>query len=117
METITPSFKNEEDKNIVLLSIILSVFVAFVAPLIVMLCFNDKLSDNSKEINKAFLNLSLVVFLAGFILSVVPIIGWIILFILSPIVLIAYLIIVVLACINILNNQPVKVPVLFKLIK
>ena len=117
METITPSFNSEEDKNIVLLSIILSAIISFIAPLIVMLCFNDKLSEKAQEINKGFLNLSLIVFLAGVILGAIPIIGWILLFILSPLVLIAYVIIAVMACASILNNKQVKIPVLYKLIK
>ena len=39
METIMPVFKNEEDKTIVILTLVLAIFLGFLAPLIVMLFF------------------------------------------------------------------------------
>ncbi len=116
METIMPVFKNEEDKTIVILTLVLAIFLGFLAPLIVMLFFKEKLSENSFSIVKTLLNFELMLLLFC-IIFMIPIVGWLIATIGAPVVAIINLIFPIMALVAVINQQAVKFPVLFKFVK
>lgn len=118
METIMPLFKDENDKTIMIISLILTIFFCFIPFLLVFLLLKDKLSENSVAISKAYLNFELLLFIISIGINLIPILGQIIgILFIFPAVLILNLIFPIWSALSISNNQPVKVPVLIKFIK
>ncbi len=117
METIMPLFKDENDKTIIIVSLILTIFFWFIPFLLVFLLMKDKLSENSVAITKAYLNFELLLFIISIGINLIPVIGQIIgILIIFPLFILIGLIFPVWSLLSIANNQPVKVPVLIKFI-
>lgn len=117
-EAITPNFKDQEEKNIVMgtigISLLLGLtgYLGLVAPLVVYFGMQSKLSTDGKEIIRRFSNFQIVLCIACIILSITGI-G----LLLVPLVGIYGLIISIIALLAVMNNEPVKIPVFFDLIK
>ena len=122
--TISPQFANQEEKSIVMISVLISMLLPFTAvgvlalflpTIVAYFAFADKLGINSKEILRLYSNFTLSAFLIGLVIfpTVFLLIGVALELILGIYVLI-YEIIIMMA---ILNNTPVKIPVFFDLIK
>ena len=115
---ITPTFKDQEEKNIVMATILISLvlgltgYLGIVAPLVVYFGMQSKLSTAGKEIIRAFSNFQIILCLACIILTITGI-G----ILLVPIVGIYGLIITIIALLAIMNNEKVKIPVFVELIK
>ena len=122
--TIPPQFATQEEKSIVMISILVSILLPFTAvgalalflpTIIAYFAFEDKLGPNSKEILRLYSNFTLSAFLIGLVIfpTVFILIGIPLEFILGIYVFIYELIIIM----AVLNNTPVKIPVIFDLIK
>ncbi len=117
-DAITPNFKDQEEKNIVMATIGISLLLNFtgylglVAPLVVYFGMQNKLSASGKEIIRRFSNFEIVLCIACVILTITGI-G----ILLVPLVGIYGLIISIIALLAVMNNEPVKIPVFFDLIK
>ena len=116
MEEFTVNFNSSEDKNIMQLAILLSCASSGIPFFLVLIFFNDKLSESARILNKALLNFSLIVFIAGFMLGAIPLLN-VVFFLLSPLVLVIYIYFMIMAIMAISNNQPVKLPKLITIIK
>ena len=115
MKKIMPMFKDDQDKIITIAMIVASMFFVFVPALLVVLLLKDKISENSYQIAKMFLNFELLLFLISLIF-VLPIIGWLIGVILGPLMMIANVIICVINLCAITKNAELKVPVPYEFI-
>ena len=115
---IPPSFKDQDEKNIVAgtigVSLLLGLtgYLAVVPPLVVYFGMADKLSKNGKEIIRAFANFEIIICIVAFILLFTGI-G----VLLVPLVAIFGLVYCILALLAVLNNTEVKIPVFFEFIK
>lgn len=123
MEKFVPEFKDDNDRMIMIIMIIASIFFMFVPPMVVSLALKDQISESSYNISKAFLNfeiLLLIVSLIFVIICMVPIIGWIVGFVLGSIVWtviwIFNVVIVLMAVFAIAQNKEVQIPVWFKFV-
>ncbi|MBR6098426.1 DUF4870 domain-containing protein [bacterium] len=123
MEKFVPEFKDDNDRMIMIIMIIASIFFMFVTPMVVSLALKDQISESSYNISKAFLNfeiLLLIVSLIFVIICMVPIIGWIVGFVLGSIVWtviwIFNVVIVLMAVFAIAQNKEVQIPVWFKFV-
>ena len=118
---IAPNFKDQEEKNIVLFTILISLllgltaYLGVVVPLVVYFGMQNKLSNAGKEIIRAYSNFQLVLLFVYIILTVTAFLFIPIL--IMPIVGIYGLIISILALLAIINNEEVKIPVFFEFIK
>ena len=118
METIIPAFKDSNDKTIVILSLVLTIFLGFIPFLLVLLLMKDKMSDSSIAIAKSFFNFELLLLIISIAINIIPIIGQIVgLLMIFPLVLLLNLIFPLWALLSVANNQPVKVPVWIKFIQ
>ena len=115
MVTIQPEFKDERDRIIAFTTILTSMFFVFVPPLLVVFFAKDYVSDSTYKIAKAFLNFELLLFLVGLI-SIIPIIGWIIGAVLIPILIIYNVMVVVINILALGKNAEIKVPVGYEFI-
>ena len=97
--------ETEENKNLFRLLLLASIFVSFFAMAILYFVLPNKLKNETKELSLAFVNIQLILFLLSFT-------GF-----LAPIAFIINLIIVLAALNQLTNNEPVKVPVLFEILK
>ena len=115
---ITPEFKDQDEKNIVMGTILISLILGFtgylglVAPLVVYFGMQNKLSKAGKEIIRAFSNFQIILCIACVILTITGI-G----ILLIPLVGIYGLIISIIAVLAVMNNETVKIPVFVELIK
>ena len=117
-DAITPTFKDQEEKNIVMATIGITLLLGFsgyfgvIAPIVAYFGLQSKLSNTGKEIIRRFANFEIVICLACVILSI-TVIG-------LPLVILAGLyglIISLIALLAVMNNEPVKIPVFFEFIK
>ena len=117
-EPITPTFKNQEEKNIVMATIGISIllgltgYLGLVAPIVVYFGMQNKLSSVGKEIIRRFSNFQILLCIVCVILSITGI-G----ILLVPIVGIYGLIITIIALLAVMNNEPVNIPVFAEFIK
>ena len=115
MKKVMPMFKDDQDKIIMIAMIIASMFFIFVPALIVVLLFKERISENSYQIAKMFLNFELLLFLISLIFAL-PLIGWILGVILGPIMMIFNIIICVINLCAITKAGEIKVPVPYEFI-
>lgn len=123
--TIPPQFVTSEEKSIVMISVLISILLPFTAvgaiavfvpTLVAYFAFADKLNPNSKEILRLYSNFTLSALLIGIIISPTIILlglGVVLELILAIYVFINEIVILM----AILNNTPIKIPVIFDLIK
>jgi len=109
MKEISPVFNDDNDKIIVVVMFVLSIFCVCIPALVVMLLLKDKISENSYLMAKALFNFELLLFLISLIF-VIPIIGWILGFILTPIMILWNTIVIVMALCAIAKQVVVKLP-------
>lgn len=95
--------------------IIASMFLVFVPALLVVLLLKDKISENSYQIVKMFLNFELLLFWVSLIFAI-PVIGWLLSAILGPLMMIFNVAICVINLCAIAKVVEVKVPVLYEFI-
>ena len=115
MKKIMPMFKDDRDKIIVIAMIVASMFFIFIPALLVVLLLKEKISENSYQIAKMFLNFELLLFLVSLIF-IVPAIGWLLGAILGPLMMIFNAIICMLAFCSTTKGSEVKVPVPYEFI-
>ena len=115
---ITPNFKDQEEKNIVMATIGISLLLGFsgylgvVAPIVAYFGLQNKLSGAGKEIIRRLANFEIVICLACLILSI-TVIGIPLVFIVG----IYGLIITIIALLAVMNNEPVNIPIFVEFIK
>lgn len=109
MKVITPEFKDDTDKIIVLAMLVLSIFMICIPPLVVILLLKNQITENSYAIAKAIFNMELLMFLIS-LLFLIPIIGTLLGLLLGPVMLIINTIVIVLAICNIAKNTDIKIP-------
>lgn len=107
---VIPEFKDDTDKIITIAMSICTLFVSFISPLIVILFLKDKISNQSYEITKAFLNFEIFIALISLV-AIIPIIGWIAGIFIIPILCIWSIIVVLLAVCSMVKKSEVKIPV------
>jgi len=112
---ITPLFKDDTDKIIIVGMIILSIFFFLFPSLIVVLCLKNQISENSYNISKSLLNFEILIFLISLI-CMIPILGWLLAILLCPILEIINIIVMILALCSIGKNSDVNVPVMYEFI-
>ena len=115
METLTPAFQTEEEKYIMIAMLVCCLFLGFLSPLIIMIVAKEKLSESSLQMLKAFLNFELFLLIL-IVVTLIPIIGWILSFILCPVIFVCGLLFPIWGLVATANNQAFKVPVLFKFV-
>ena len=111
--SVIPEFNSDNDRLITIGTIILSICLSFIPPLITVLFAKSSISESSYRIAKALFNFELLLFLISLI-SVIPIIGWIVGIILIPILVIYNAIILLVALLAIAKQQEVKIPVMYE---
>ena len=116
MEVILPVFKNPEDRNILILALLLALVFGFIPFLLVLLFLNEKIGESSKQIIKSFLNFELLIFLIS-VIAAIPIVGFLVSLLICPLCFIVNLIVILMALLAISNNQAVKIPVFIKFIQ
>ena len=107
---IVPEYKDDTDKIITIMMAVCVLFASFISPLVVILALKEKITAQSYEITKAFLNFELFLALISLI-AIVPVVGWIIGFILIPILYIWNILVVVFAVCALVKKTEVSVPV------
>ena len=95
MTNIEAVFRDDNDKMIIVGMFVLSIFFFILAPLLVILCGKQYISENSYRIAKALFNLELLLFLLSLI-SLIPILGWIVGFFMVPILMIINILTIIL---------------------
>ena len=115
MKKVIPMFKDDRDKIIVVAMIVTSMFFIFVPALLVVLLLKEKISENSYQIAKMFLNFELLLFLISLIF-VIPVVGWLLGVILAPLMMIFNVIICVINLCAVAKGVEVKVPVPYEFI-
>ena len=115
MKKIMPMFKDDQDKIIIIAMIVASMFFVFVPALLVVLLLKDKISENSYQIAKMFLNFELLLFIVALIFAV-PVIGWLLGIVLAPLMTIFNIIICIVALCSATKGVEIKVPVLYEFI-
>ena len=123
MEKFIPEFKDDNDKLIMMTMFLSALIFMFISPLVVMLACKNVISETSYKITKAFLNfeiLLLIVSILFVIVSMIPVIGWIVGILIGGIfglvLYIANVVIILMAVFAISQKQEVKIPVLFQFI-
>ena len=117
-EAITPTFKDQEEKNIVMAAIGISIllgltgYLGIVAPLVVYFGMQNKLSSVGREIIRRFSNFQILLCIVCVILTITGV-GILIV----PLIGIYGLIIALIALLAIMNNEPVNIPVFVEIIK
>ena len=115
MKIIQPIFRDDRDKIVAVATALLSLFLSFIPALIVIFFFKEKISENTYELAKAFLNLELLLFIITLFFAI-PVIGWMLAFIAWPILCIFNAIVVVLVLCSIAKGSEVKIPVGYEFI-
>lgn len=115
MGKVMPLFNDDRDKIITVGMIITSIFFVFVPALIVVLFLKEKISENSYQIAKMFLNFELLLFLISLVFAI-PVIGWILGVILGPIMMIFNAMICIIALCAATKGMEVKIPVPYEFI-
>ena len=115
MKKIMPLFKDDRDKIIMVAMIIASMFFVFIPALLVVLLLKERISENSYQIAKMFLNFELLLFLISLIFMV-PVIGWLIGIVLGPLLMIFNAIICIIDLCALVKGAEVKVPVPYEFI-
>ncbi|MCR4880843.1 MAG: hypothetical protein K6A44_02710 [bacterium] len=115
MESIAPEFKNENERNIVLILLILTLLpVGIFIAAVIYFAMREYFSANAFAIFRAIFNFDimlLLVFVALYILTmIIGITGFLMTFV--PIV---HLIVVLLSIVAIINNKRVEIPVPMKI--
>ena len=116
MEVIFPEFKDENEKNTMLLVAVLTILAGIIAPIIVFFVMRETLSPAANEVNKALLNFEILMVILV-IFCTIPIIGWLAAFLLAPFITIAHFVVTIIATLCIVNNQPIKIWAPIKFIK
>jgi len=114
METFNYEIKNEEERKILVIALVVGIILSFIPFLIVMFAYGNKLNDSLMNIVKAFCNFDLLLFIIIFALGVIPILG-LLTFLVSPLAFIVNLILILKALSAINSNQPVEIPVILKI--
>ena len=112
MKRITPSFKDDTDRLLVVGMLIASIFFTFIPSLLLVLFGKEHISESSYEITKNVFNFELLLFLAALIF-IIPIIGWLLSFIFAPLMIIFNVIIMIINLCAISEGRETKIPVLY----
>ncbi|MBR1776628.1 DUF4870 domain-containing protein [bacterium] len=115
MKRLVPAFKDDNDRMILVLMMVCSLFLLILSPIIVIFGLKDKVSDGTMEISKAFFNFELMMLLIS-LLFMVPIIGWLLAVILAPLMVILNVIVVVINLCAVAKGGELKVPVWYEFI-
>lgn len=115
MKTVLPTFKDEQDKIIIVAMIIASMFLVFIPALLVVLFLKDKVSEGSLAAAKMFLNFELILFLVSLIFAV-PLIGWLLGVVLGPLMMVGNIIICIINLCAVAKGAELKVPVPYEFI-
>lgn len=123
MEKFMPEFKDDNDKLIMIAMFLSALIFMFISPLVVMLACKNVISETSYKIAKAFLNFELLLLIVSIlfvIISMIPVIGWIVGILIGGIfglaLYIVNVVIILMAVFAISQMQEVKIPVLFQFI-
>lgn len=123
MEKFMPEFKDDNDKLIMIAMFLSALIFMFISPLVVMLACKNVISETSYKIAKAFLNFELLLLIVSIlfvIISMIPVIGWIVGILIGGIfglaLYIVNVVIILMAVFAISQKQEVKIPVLFQFI-
>ena len=108
MACIEPVFKDDTDKMIVVSMFVMSIFFLILAPLPIILCAKNNISENSYKMAKALFNMELLLFLLSLV-SLIPILGWIVGFFLVPILMIINILTIILGLCAIAKQTTVKI--------
>ena len=115
---IMPVFKSQEEKNIVMATIAISIllgltgYLALIAPIVAYFGLKGSLSANGKEIVRALANFEIFICIASVILGI-TVVGIPLIFLLG----IYALIVTLIALFAVINNTEIKIPVFFEFIK
>ena len=115
MKSITPAFKDENDKLISVAVVLLSMFFFFVPSLLVVLFGKNYVSESTYALSKMIFNFELFLFLISLI-AIIPIIGWLVAVILIPILYIWNIVVLVLGLCAIGKGSEIKVPVPYEFV-
>ena len=110
MKRVTPSFKDDTDRLLVVGMLIASIFFTFIPSLLLVLFGKERISESSYEITKNVFNFELFLFLAALIF-IIPIIGWLLSIILAPLMIIFNVIIMIINLCAISESRETKIPV------
>lgn len=113
MKTIFIDFRNDSDRGILILTFILSMGLMFIPPLLTFFLAKEYLSESAMQTVKSLFNFELLLFLIGLI-SIIPIIGWLLSIILIPLIAIYNIIIIVINMCSMAKNNEVKIPVMYE---
>lgn len=102
-------FKDDSEKTLTLLVIVLSVVAGFIAPLIIWVLKKDSLSDTAKQIIRKLLNFELTL-LCVCILFLISVLGQLLAILGAPLVWIINVVYCIMAAIAISNSSDVKFP-------
>ena len=75
MEKFPIEFKNDNDRKIVLITMLFGIFFGFLSFAITSFCFSNDLSEQSKKIINAFLNFDLILFIISVAIGFIPLIN------------------------------------------
>ena len=107
---------DDNEKTLVLLTLILSIIVGFLAPLIIWALKKNEMNDYSRNVVRKLLNFELTLACIGLIF-LIPIIGQLLAIVGAPIVWILNIVYCILAVIKISNFEDVNFPISFNFIK
>jgi len=115
MNKFQVAFKDNSDKQIVMLTMLAGILFGFLAFGVTAFCFSSNLSEQSKKIINAFLNFDLILFIVAIAIGFIPFINFLSI-LLSPVLWIVNLIIILkaLKAIND-NNNEIEIPVIFSI--
>ena len=102
MEEYTLSFKNDNERIIVVLMLILSVFMWFIPSIIVVLLCPNLLGENSLNFAKALFNFEVT------LLILAAILGFVSLGVFAGLIYLANIIILLMGLVSISQNSPIK---------
>lgn len=109
-------FKDEHEKTLVMVVVILSIVVGFLPSLIIWFLQKDQLSSSAQQLILNLLNFELTLLLCSLI-TFVPFLGWIISALLLPAIWIFNLLICLLLLSSISKNRLFKISFMLELIK
>ena len=115
MKNFAPTFKDDKDRMITLAMFILSIFLVFIPSLIVIFLPKDYISENTCNIAKSLFNFELLLFLIS-LLSLIPIIGWIMGFIIAPLLMLWNIIVIIINLSAMAGGNELKIPEFYKFI-
>ena len=115
MKSVIPRFRDENDKLASVAVVLLSMFFFFIPSLLLVIFGKNYVGESTYEISKSLFNFELFIFLVSLI-SIIPILGWLIGIILIPILYIWNIVVTVLALCAIGKGSEVKIPVLYEFV-